>query len=115
MTKLTPYGSVIPSLVPAVQGQRVHTRWFIDIKDLLVSGALMECDAHAVGPESVTILGKAISTVHVTEDCSVPALKWSFTNHYWISPTSGVVWQSLQHTHPKLDPLTIEVLRPASA
>lgn len=70
------------------------------------------CRAKADGPESITILGQAIRTRRIVESCRAPLLDWHFTNTYWIDPSTGLVWRSVQYLHPDMDPVTIETLRP---
>ncbi|HEX3675099.1 MAG TPA: YjbF family lipoprotein [Rhizomicrobium sp.] len=71
----------------------------------------LRCVAASKGPESVTILGKAIATTRVDETCQSSTMDWSFTDSFWVGP-SGLVWKSIQHYHPDYDPLELEVLRP---
>jgi hypothetical protein len=72
------------------------------------------CTARVVGEETVTILETPIATRHVQEDCRVPELKWEFTNHFWLAPSGSQIWLSVQHVHPRANPLVIETFRAAT-
>lgn len=88
------------------------TRTFIS-SDFGIGPRTAHCTAEVVGDEAVNILEKPISARHVREECDVPELEWHFTNDFWIGPSNGQVWRSVQHIHPKVSPLTIETFRPA--
>jgi hypothetical protein len=70
------------------------------------------CQTVRKGRENIEILGKAIPTIRIEEACRADALDWSFVNTYWAGAQSGMVWQSVQHIHPQLGPITTEILRP---
>jgi group 4 capsule polysaccharide lipoprotein GfcB/YjbF len=76
-------------------------------------GVPVKCTRQNLGAERITIIGVPRDTIHVAEDCSASGMDWSFRNEYWADST-GFVWKSRQFTEPRLDPLTLEVLRPAS-
>jgi hypothetical protein len=88
--------------------------WSADFPDLNVYSAQITCEDKPVGTDPITLLGKTINTLRIDETCESEVLGWSFTNYYWVSPSSGVVWRSLQHLHPKLDVVELSVLRPAT-
>ncbi|HEY1710191.1 MAG TPA: YjbF family lipoprotein [Rhizomicrobium sp.] len=100
------------AVLPREAGQMAKTRWVGDFPNKNLFGVVIDCTAQAVRPEAVTSLGKQIRTMRVDETCSSPALNWTFANVYWVSPVTGVVWQSIQHFSPDYDAMTIEVLRP---
>ena len=112
LAKLTADAGTDFSPIDMARGQPSQSRWTVQLDDLGFFEATMECNAHAVRREPVISLGKTVDTERVEEQCSSPALQWTFTNVYWISPTSGLVWKSIQNIHPKSDPLTTELLRP---
>jgi hypothetical protein len=64
-----------------------------------------------LGRRGVTILGSKMNLARVDEVCRSANLDWSFTDSYWIEPETGFVWRSIQHTHPKMDAIEMEVLR----
>ena len=87
-------------------------RWQGDFPDLNAYSILVTCHDRPVDRETVTILGAGIRTLRVDETCSAPDIGWVFTNMYWVSPTDGTVWQSVQHVHPDMDAIEIRLLRP---
>ena len=84
----------------------------LDFPDLGVFGATAQCASRDLKDDTIEILGARILTRHITEHCSVQALRWNFDNEFWRDRTSGYVWRSSQHIHPKSPPLILEVLRP---
>lgn len=112
LTKLISDGDQPFPPLAVANGQEMHTKWLLDIADSEAFSAPMECDARPVRPEVVSVLGKNIDTERVEETCNAPAIRWTFTNVYWISRTSGLIWMSVQNVHPKMDAITTELLRP---
>jgi hypothetical protein len=100
------------TVLPRNPGQVVKVRWVGDFTRKNQFGVAIDCTATAIRPEAVTILGKQIRTVRVDETCGSAALNWTYANVYWVSPVTGLVWQSVQHFSPDMDAMTIEVLRP---
>jgi hypothetical protein len=86
--------------------------WVADFVDRKQYSVQITCSHAAPVSDPVTLLGKTIATVRVDESCDAPQLEWSFANSFWVDPATGVVWRSIQHTSPDLDPLEIDVLRP---
>lgn len=84
----------------------------LDFPDLGVFDATAQCSPKDMGDDNVEIFGSRIPTRHIVEHCTVEALKWNFDNEFWKDRTSGYVWRSSQHIHPKSPPLILEVLRP---
>jgi hypothetical protein len=84
----------------------------VDFPDLGIFSAPLQCSSKAVGNENVEILGAAIPTRHVVEDCELTALKWRFQNHFWQDQMTGAIWRSSQYIHPKSPPVMLEVFRP---
>jgi hypothetical protein len=64
-----------------------------------------------LGTESVDILGKARTLVHVRE--TLRGTQWSGENHYWVDPASGFIWKSQQMIAPGTR-LEITQLKPYS-
>jgi hypothetical protein len=83
-----------------------------DFADLNAYSVKTVCHAVSRGRETIQILGKAIPTIRIEETCRADALDWSFVNTYWAGAESGMVWQSVQHIHPSVGPITTEILRP---
>jgi len=84
----------------------------MDFQDLSLVGAGAACRSSDMGQETIEILGTALTTRHVVEDCKIAVIDWSFENEFWVDPDTGFVWQSSQYVHPKLSRLTFRVLRP---
>lgn len=84
----------------------------VDFQDLGLVGAGAVCQSSDMGQEIIEILGTALTTRHVVEDCKIAVIDWSFENEFWVDPDTGFVWQSRQYVHPKLSRLTFRVLRP---
>jgi hypothetical protein len=76
-------------------------------------GIPVKCTRRNLGPERIVIISVAHDTTHVAEDCSASGTDWTFQNEFW-HDSSGYVWKSRQFVEPRLDPLTLEVLRPAA-
>ena len=87
----------------------------LDFSDLNTYGIAVSSTIEPAGMAAVDILGTAITCVHAVEHCACPALNWNYTNEYWASAHSGVVWRSVQSIHPNFDPVEIELLRPSQA
>lgn len=64
-----------------------------------------------LGTESVDILGKARTLVHVRE--TLRGTQWSGENHFWVDPASGFIWKSQQMIAPGTR-LEITQLKPYS-
>jgi hypothetical protein len=86
--------------------------WEADFGDLHAYSILIRCRAVSRGAGSINNFGTAVATTQVDEECRSDQLDWTFTNSYWIAPQSGLIWRSVQYVSPKLDPLTVRVLRP---
>jgi Group 4 capsule polysaccharide lipoprotein gfcB, YjbF len=93
--------------------RREGTRTLLyDFADLHAYSVKTVCNVASRGRENVQILGKAIPTERVEERCRADALNWSFANIFWLGEKSGMVWQSIQYVHPRLGPISTEILRP---
>ena len=103
--------SVSPAGGTAAAGE-VPTLFSLDFPDLGVFGATAQCSSRNLGDDTIEIFGASIPTRHIVEHCEVPALRWKFDNDFWQDRTSGYVWRSSQHIHPKSPPLILEVFRP---
>jgi hypothetical protein len=101
--------------LPRMIGATVKTSWVADFTAKNLYSVSITCTAQAVREEMVTILGKGIRTIRVDETCTAPQLNWTYRNAYWISPVSGIVWQSVQRFSDEMEPMTIVVLRPLGA
>ncbi len=106
LTWLMPSGSTEAN--PAAK----RSVWSADFADLGVYAAPIQCDEIAAAHVQISILGNRIATRRTNVRCVAPQLNWSFQNAYWTDLQTGLVWRSIQHIHPKLDPIEIETLRP---
>lgn len=100
------------SPLDAVRRRNGQRTLLYDFADLNAYSVKTACQTATKGQENIQILGKAIPTVRIEESCRADALDWSFVNTYWVGAQSGMVWQSVQHIHPRLGPITTEILRP---
>lgn len=89
--------------------------WTADFEDLRLYSVPLKCHDMPGTSEAIDILGRTMHSIKVVEFCSSDRIDWSFQNVYWVDPGSGRIWRSQQHVHPKMDALTIEVLRPSEA
>ncbi|KAF1017369.1 MAG: hypothetical protein GAK31_00634 [Stenotrophomonas maltophilia] len=64
-----------------------------------------------LGSEHVTILGTARPLTHVRERLRGPG--WKRDNHYWVDPSNGFIWKSVQAIAPDTS-LEIVQLKPYS-
>jgi Group 4 capsule polysaccharide lipoprotein gfcB, YjbF len=89
-------------------------QWQADFPELGLYSVAIKCTDRRAGNETITIMGKAIHTYRIDETCFADksVLDWSFKNTYWLDPSSGLAWRSIQHVNPRLDPIEMEILRP---
>lgn len=85
-----------------------------DLADRNAYGVAVRCTQSDSGPERIEILGVPHLTEHLIENCTAPDVDWTFRNELWRDQSENVVWKSIQFVHPDLDPLTVEILRPAA-
>lgn len=100
------------SPLEAVRRRNGERTLLYDFADLNAYSVKTVCHTTQQGRETITILGKAIPTARIVEHCRADALDWSFVNTFWASEKSGMIWRSVQHIHPQMGPITIEILRP---
>lgn len=84
---------------------------FYDFADLNVYSVKTVCTLSDPRQENIQILGRIIPTQRIVEHCRADLLGWTFDNTFWLGERSGVVWQSVQHIHPRLGAITTELLR----
>lgn len=111
LATLTPArGPALPSPAQALKGE-FNATLSADFPDVGLYNASITCRLAVAGPETTRILGQAIATTRVDEDCNSAGLRWQFRNSYWLD-ADGFVWRSVQHIHPGGDWLDIEIFRP---
>jgi group 4 capsule polysaccharide lipoprotein GfcB/YjbF len=63
--------------------------------------------------EEISLYGLKYQTRRIKEKVYIPFINRHYVNYYWVAE-DGYIWKSIQHIHPDLAPLTIEILkRPA--
>ena len=60
--------------------------------------------------EIIEIVELRFEVVRMVETCTNPERQ--FVNTYWADPESGFIWKSVQWVGPRLDPITVEIIRP---
>jgi hypothetical protein len=92
----------------------VERHWLADFPDLEKYSVPVVCTERAVGEETITILEQPLRTKKMAEECASEetGFSWSYQNTYWVGREDGFVWRSLQHVHPKLPAVEIEIFRP---
>ena len=101
----------LASPATAMKGPVTYTR-LEDFADLPAYGAPVSCSMSLRGAQTIVILGHGVPTFRVDEVCHSTSLDWSFTDSFWLDQDSGIVWRSIQHTHPKGEKIETEILRP---
>jgi hypothetical protein len=91
------------------QSRSSRTLDFPDLKRFSVGVSSM---FETRGVTTITILGQALDTRIIVENCTCTEFDWEFQNTYWVDRENGTVWRTVQTSHPKLDPLQIELFRP---
>lgn len=102
--------NTLPAPAQAIKGP-VRSRRQADFPDIGLHNLILSCLATARRREVITILGTAIATTRVDENCESQRPRWRFTDQYWVD-AGGFVWQSLQHLHPTGTRIHIKILRP---
>ncbi|MEO7067505.1 MAG: YjbF family lipoprotein [Rhodanobacter sp.] len=74
-------------------------------------GVPVEATLTPAGATQITILGKVHQVLRYDEQLSAPLANYYATNHYWVDPSDGFVWQSEQSVAPGLS-LKLMQLRP---
>jgi hypothetical protein len=87
-------------------------RRLCDFADISHFGNLVEGSISLNGKDTIEILGASLTVLTLVENCRSEDLDWRFKNIFWIDDATGFVWKSVQHIHPDLPPLTVEILRP---
>ena len=77
-------------------------------------GIMVTSQLESVGPASVVISELQFETQLWRERNTAREFDWSYENRYWVDPDNGLLWKSIQHVHPDLPPVELEVLKPAA-
>ena len=52
---------------------------------------------------------RSYETARIVESCANARRR--FQNVYWVVPETGFIWKSVQWLGPKLNPVTVEIIR----
>ena len=105
-------GYIAPAVEPETWDKPHSYEWNGDFADQHSYLASVHCAVGAGVIDPITILGATLQTVRVEEACESAMLNWTFTNTFWVSTTTGLVWRSIQHTAPQGPTIETELLRP---
>lgn len=75
-------------------------------------GVVIVSELAADGIETIEISGLTFETAVFVETCKAPEIEWSFENKYWIGREDGIIWRSIQHLHPNVPSIRLQVLKP---
>lgn len=104
-------GGQLLAVAAALNGNGTYMR-LEDFPDIPAYGVMLTCTLSKKRVETITILGRGVSTVRIDEDCRASDRKWSFTDRFWLDPGSTLVWRSVQHLDPRGTVVETEILRP---
>jgi hypothetical protein len=96
----------------SVANSRVNR--FIDLRPDDDFGVAIESTVRPIGTDRITILGQTFDTRVVSEKIVATKWRWSKENQFWIDQASGKIVRSRQSYCPEVEPITIEVLKPAA-
>jgi Group 4 capsule polysaccharide lipoprotein gfcB, YjbF len=109
---LTPQDSAeLPPLSAALKAPFTSRR-FADLPQGNIYGLPITCTTVAGRPETIVILGQALSAMRVDENCESRQLNWRFVDNYWLDPKTGYSWRSHQHLSPEGETVDTEIFRP---
>lgn len=75
-------------------------------------GVVITSTLEHLGPREIEIAELRFRTEAYRESCEARDFDWSFENLYWVGRGDGLVWKSVQHIHPSLPPVDLEILKP---
>lgn len=78
-------------------------------------GVVITSTLEHLGPQEIEIAELRFQTDVYQESCRAQGFDWSFKNLYWVGRGNRRIWKSLQHFHPKLPPVQLELLKPPAA
>lgn len=73
----------------------------------------VRCRIAPAGRETIVVIEKPHEVTRLQEECANDRRK--FVNVYWADERTGFIWKSVQWIGPRIQPLTIEVVRPHPA
>ncbi|MBS1190197.1 MAG: putative lipoprotein YmcC precursor [Rhodocyclaceae bacterium] len=77
-------------------------------------GILVESTLTRVRQEKIRIGRHEYDVMQFVEYCVAPQLSWEYANTYWVD-AQGMMWRSIQHVVPGMEPVEIEVTKPFRA
>lgn len=100
---------------PISASSRITNVRFIDLSDDQLYGVRIDSAIRPAGSEIIDIYDVRIECDIYEEVCRAPTLDWNFVNRFWLEKETGRTWRSIQYIAPSLPPVTLELLKPASA
>ena len=86
----------------------------VDITPPDYYGLTVESEIVYKGSENIKIAELDFKTEVFHERSVTREIDWNFENRYWVAPEDGLIWKSIQHMHPDVPPVTMELLKPAN-
>ena len=96
----------------ALAAPTAELRRLLDFDQPQRYGIMIASRFEDLGPEPVIVTELEWDTRHIREACKAREIDWTFVNDYWIDRQYGLVWKSVQHFHPDMPPVVIELLKP---
>lgn len=90
-----------------------HVNRFLDLRQKDEFGVAIQSNVRVAGDERISVLGTSYDTMVIAERISAPKWRWSAENLFWIDRATGRILRSRQSYCPEIDPITLEVLKPA--
>lgn len=78
-------------------------------------GVVIDSVFESAGPREIEIVELRFDTELIVERCRAATLGWTFENKFWVDRKDGIVWKSIQHTHPDLPAMELLLLKPYKA
>jgi len=79
------------------------------IRDGAPFSITVTCVIDIAARETIEIVERSYETARIVESCANARRR--FQNVYWVVPETGFIWKSVQWLGPKLNPVTVEIIR----
>tara|TARA_Y100000590_G_C15558452_1_gene953774 strand:+ start:527 stop:1165 length:639 start_codon:yes stop_codon:yes gene_type:complete len=89
----------------------LNSEYFLSLDNPEVFELKVDLKIENEGIETISILDKELSLIHITEEKENKYIRWKLKDHYWVDPNDGFVWKSIQNIAPNLPPIFIEVTK----
>jgi Group 4 capsule polysaccharide lipoprotein gfcB, YjbF len=99
----------VPTPLPLWPGM-VERSYDFTIRGQIPYQIAVMCEFDRGVREIIEIVELRLEVVRMVETCTNPERR--FVNTYWADPESGFIWKSVQWVGPRLDPMTVEIIRP---